>query len=321
MLLYHTAAAQGNWDKETQSALGRIDKGRLYTEISFLSDSICAGRATGTSGNAGAALWICRRFSQAGLLEVTPGYGSHFITPSGACGHNLVGMIPGSYTIPRDRYIVIGAHYDHLGTLEGKLYPGADANASGTAVLTTLAEMFGLMKEQGKVYDSNLIFVAFDAKEMGMSGSESLWKLIEYGLLKDPVSGESISKDKISLMVNIDQIGSSLSPIRSGRKDYMLMLGNDSIDKDSRMNITACNLLHDIGLDLCLSYYGSKTFTDVFYRLYDQRVFVDNGIPAVFFTSGITMNTNKTRDTAENLDYQVLPKRIELIYHWIESML
>ena len=87
------------------------------------------------------------------------------------------------------------------------------------------------------------------------------------------------------------------------------------------MNITACNLLHDIGLDLCLSYYGSKTFTDVFYRLSDQRVFVDNGIPAVFFTSGITMNTNKTRDTAENLDYQVLPKRIELIYHWIESML
>ena len=166
-----------------------------------------------------------------------------------------------------------------------------------------------------------LFLKAFDAKEMGMSGSESLWKLIEYGLLKDPVSGESISKDKISLMVNLDQLGSSLAPITRGRGDYLLMLGNESLPKDKRFNLEACNMMHDIGLDLCLSYYGSKTFTDVFYRLSDQRVFVDNGIPAVFFTSGITMNTNKTRDTAENLDYQVLPKRIELIYHWIESML
>ena len=53
----------------------------------------------------------------------------------------------------------------------------------------------------------------------------------------------------------------------------------------------------------------------------DQRVFVDNGIPAVFFTSGITMNTNKTRDTAENLNFEVLHKRIRLIYHWLESMI
>ena len=77
----------------------------------------------------------------------------------------------------------------------------------------------------------------------------------------------------------------------------------------------------ETGLDLCLSYYGSKTFTEVFYKLSDQKVFVENRIPAVFFTSGITMNNNKTRDTAETLDYEVLKKRVSLIYHWIESML
>ena len=100
-----------------------------------------------------------------------------------------------------------------------------------------------------------------------------------------------------------------------------VVLGNDSLPKDKRMNLEVCNMMHDINLDLCFSYYGSKAFTEVFYRLSDQRVFVDNRIPAVFFTSGITMNTNKTRDTAENLNFEVLHKRIRLIYHWLESMI
>ena len=154
-----------------------------------------------------------------------------------------------------------------------------------------------------------------------MAGSEALWKLIDYGMLKDPVSGTVVTKDKIELMVNIDQIGSTLSPVHRDRSDYLIMLGNDSLPKDKRMNLEVSNYMHDINLDLCLSYYGSDTFTRVFYRLSDQKVFVDNGIPAVLFTSGITMNTNKTRDTAASLDMNVLKKRVTLIYHWLESML
>ena len=73
----------------------------------------------------------------------------------------------------------------------------------------------------------------------------------------------------------------------------------------------------DIGLD----YYGSQNFTDIFYRLSDQRVFVDNKKPAVLFTSGITMNNNKTWDRTENLNLEIYHKRINLMYHWIEKML
>ena len=101
----------------------------------------------------------------------------------------------------------------------------------------------------------------------------------------------------------------------------MLMLGNESLPKKKRANLEACNTSSGSNLDLCMSYYGSKTFTEVFYRLSDQKVFAEDRIPAVFFTSGITMNNNKTRDTAETLDYEVLKKRVNLIYHWIESML
>ena len=76
-----------------------------------------------------------------------------------------------------------------------------------------------------------------------------------------------------------------------------------------------------IDMEIDLTYYGSRNFTQMFYRLSDQRTFIDNGIPAVLFTSGITMNTNKTRDTEDTIDYEILQKRIFLIYHWLDKML
>ena len=321
LLVSQISAGRGTWNGERSKAIAQMTEESLFREISFLSDTLCKGRATGTVGNVDVAFWIKRKFEQAGLKCFGSSYGSHFITPTGAHAHNVIGMLPGALTMPRDRYVIVGAHFDHLGELNGSVYPGADANASGTVAMTSLADIFGAMREMGKVYDSNILFVAFDAKEMNMAGSDALWKLIDYGMLKDPVSGAAVSRDKIELMVNIDQIGSTLSPVTKGRSDYLIMLGTESLPKGKRMNLEVCNGLHDINLDICLSYYGSETFTRVFYRLSDQKVFVDNGIPAVLFTSGITMNTNKTRDTAASLDMNVLRKRITLIYHWLESML
>ena len=75
--------------------------------------------------------------------------------------------------------------------------------------------------------------------------------------------------------------------------------------------------MYDIGLDLGFTYYGSANFTKLFYRLSDQKVFVDNRIPSILFTSGITMNNNKPRDKASTLNMEVLHKRIYLIYHWL----
>ena len=74
-------------------------------------------------------------------------------------------------------------------------------------------------------------------------------------------------------------------------------------------------------LELSETYYGSTKFTDIFYGISDQKIFADNGIPAVFFTSGITLNTFKTYDTVETLDLDVLRKRIILIFHWAEKLL
>ena len=208
-----------------------------------------------------------------------------------------------------------------VGQLNRITYPGADANASGTAALLSLAEMLSEYKDGGRTHDSNVIFVAFDAKEMNMAGSRKLWDMIAGGELKDPVSGKKITKDKIAFMVNIDQIGSSLSPLNDGRKDYMIMLGKHSLKPAERELLAYCNRSTGLHMDIDYTYYGSQDFTRIFYRLSDQRVFVDNHIPAVVFTSGITMNTNKTWDTPENMDMEVFKKRISLIYHWIDMMM
>lgn len=99
------------------------------------------------------------------------------------------------------------------------------------------------------------------------------------------------------------------------------MLGNDSLKPIKRDMLRICNRTYAIDMEIDYTYYGSKSFTQMFYRLSDQRVFVDNGIPSVLFTSGITMNTNKTYDSPETIDTEILRKRIFLIYHWLDRML
>jgi hypothetical protein len=314
-------SAQNTMIREHQSARRLVTCSILDGRIEHLCDSLCEGRGSGQRGGGIAALWLQREFERIGLMRMSGGYAHAVKLGDGKYGRNIIGMLPGSKTTTRDRYVIVGAHYDHLGTLDGKMYPGADANASGTAALLSLAEMLSEYKDGGKAHDSNVIFVAFDAKEHDMAGSKALWRMIENGQLRDPQSGKTINKDQISLMVNIDQIGCSLSPLASGRKDYIIMLGNESLKPIKRDMLRICNRMFAIDMEIDLTYYGSKNFTRMFYRLSDQRVFVDNGIPAVFFTSGITMNTNKTRDNAQTIDTEILRKRIFLIYHWLEKML
>lgn len=312
---------QGSSGYEFSAARNLIWEHKLYRHIEFLSDTLCQGRATGTRGSIEAAFWIEREFRDAGLLKFDGTYTKRFFAGKGLLGRNVIGFLPGSIKTPKDRYIIVGAHFDHIGQLNRVTYPGADANASGTVALTSLAEMFSMLRTLGRGFDSNIIFVAFDAKEMSMAGSEAFWKMINNHELTDPVSGDAITPDKIRLMVNIDQIGSSLSPLTKGRNDYMIMLGRHSLKPFEREVLDFCNRSSGLHMDIDYTYYGSRNFTEIFYRLSDQRVFIDNRIPSVLFTSGITMNTNRTIDTAETLDYEIFKKRIYLIFEWIGKML
>lgn len=313
--------AQNSWMKMHVPARNIITAERLGMQVGFLSDSLCQGRGLGTPGGTEAAAWVARKFEEIGLVKMGDTWTKSFTAGGNLIGRNVIGMLPGSSKELNDRYIIVGAHFDHLGILDGKIYHGADANASGTVAMTSIAEMLTVTRSIGRNYRHNIIFIGFDGKEMSMAGSEAIWNLIRRGELKDPQSGKTITKDKIAFMVNIDQIGSTLEPINEGRKDFLIMLGGSSFRHSYDNLLVTCNSMYETDLDLGFTYYGSENFTKMFYRLSDQRVFVDNRIPAILFTSGITMNTNKTWDKAGTLDMDVLKKRIYLIYHWIEKML
>lgn len=320
-LISHETGAQNAMSREHLPAKQLVSESRLFHQISFLSDTLCNGRGFGTRGGIEAAFWLERQFRRIGLLKLGESYSKKIFDDNGKVGRNMMGMLPGSKCTGRDKYIIVGAHYDHLGKIGDNVFPGADANASGVVAMLNLAEMLSALKDSDKTHSQNIIFIAFDGKEQNMLGSTTFWKMIQNGELKDPQTGKTITKDKITLMVNIDQIGSILSPLKSGRKDYLIMLGTSSLESSKRGLLKKCNTQYATDLEIDLTYYGSANFTKTFYKLSDQRIFIENGIPAVLFTSGITMNTYKTWDTAETLDMAILKKRIFLIYHWIDHMI
>ena len=306
-----TLAAGGN--AAAQNTRNAFSESALRSKVEFLSDSLCAGRGMGTRGGSEAAFWLLRQFS---ALNLTPiGHFAHSFTMSDKVGHNIIGSIPGRRS---GKYIIVMAHYDNLGTLDGKLYPGADSNASGVAALLSLAQAFSHSYKASGQCDHTLIFAALDGRQANMAGAGALCRELLDSKLKDPRTGFIINKEDIVQVVNLDIVGSCLAPLDAKRPDYLIMLGGKSYQNDL---LSFINRSQDIGLDLGFDYYGSRDFTELFYKkICDQRPFIENGIPAVLFTSGITLRTNRTDDVASSLDYSVLRRRIELIYHWISML-
>ncbi len=263
---------------------------RLSEEVGFLADSLQAGRGFGAAGNQSAAFYLLRQLRAAGLRTTVQSFSA-----GGRNGHNVVAVTPGWFR----RYIVVGAYFDGLGTLEGRMYPGADSNGSGVAALVSLARRLPECCH-GEV---GIVFVAFDGHNADLSGSRAF--LERYG-----------REMPISLMVNLDILGSCQAPLRKSRPDYLIALGGERY----RLSLEAAN--RGPRLDLGYDYYGSAAFTELFYRrVSDQRWFLEAGIPAVMFTSGITMDTNKPGDVAALLDYALLERRVLLIETWLRGLL
>ena len=274
--------------------------------MTWLADDMNEGRATGTVSGQRVMRYISYMFGQYGL---EPFFGESFLQPFYADtlirtkGRNVVGMVR-SYT-PSDEYVLITAHYDHLGILHGNIYNGADDNASGVTVLLNLAEMFGTMRKNKYGPDKNIIFAALDAKELNMAGSKAL---VDSLLLKG-------TDDSIICAINIDQIGTVLEPVHEADTSFVIVLGEEDLRRQDRGLIDICNREYALGLDIDHTFYGSENFTKVVYQLSDQIVFHRAGIPALVFTSGFHRHTYKTTDDPDIISYPVMKKRTLLIFY------
>ena len=118
---------------------------RLRNHIEYLTSEELAGRKAGTPEGYLAGDYVREHFSRLGLLTFERADYFHNFATTWESGvfRNVVGRIEGKES---DSYIVIGAHYDHLGVKKGEIYHGADDNASGTAALLEVAR---LIKESG----------------------------------------------------------------------------------------------------------------------------------------------------------------------------
>ena len=312
------AGAQGiHYSISPLNAEHVLKEAHLRQSVDFLTREENGGRAFGSEGGGQAAGWLADSFREMGLQPLGGTRLHSFFTAAGV-GRNVIGFLSG--TAWPTRYVVVLAHFDNIGFLGDAYYPGADSNASGVAALLELGRMFRQMQACKKTYGHGLILVALDGKEKDLAGAQALWNALSQGRLTDPVSGNPIYASQISLVVNLDQLGSTLAPLTKGNPNYLMMLSDDF--PQGRSILESVNRVQHIGLELSFDYYGSKDFTKLFYRrISDQSVFLEHGIPAVMFTSGITYNNNKPEDNAASLDYGVLRKRVQLIFYWLDKVL
>jgi hypothetical protein len=172
-----------------------IDTQQLITDIRVLAADTMEGRATGTPGSERAQRYLLRRFAEIGLTPFGAGYEQPFdFVPRGGTeqqrGVNIVGFIPG--TDHPDHYIVVTAHYDHLGIRDGRIYHGADDNASGTAALLALARHFRELPPR-----HSMIFAALDAEEVGLRGARAF------------VATPPVPQQAILFNINMDMVSRS----------------------------------------------------------------------------------------------------------------
>ena len=247
---------------------------RLTRHVYFLASDSLQGRDAGTIYADKAARYIVQQFEEIG---VDPYYKEGFYQPFEKYGtttfKNIVGIIPGNDPVLKDEYIIIGAHYDHLGVKNDKIYNGADDNASGTA---TIIEMARILKARQSQLKRSVIVVAFDAEEDGLWGSNYL--------------SEQLDLSKIKLMMSVDMVGW----LHEGKT---LRLHGAATVKDGKkvLQEEAKKMYMDVTIhDFETSVFGAT----------DTQGFAKKGVPTLYVTTGLKSPYHKPEDDAELIDYQ-----------------
>lgn len=170
-----------------RQAVVALDSVRLLTTLSVLAHDSMEGRAAGTPGAARARRFLMARLEEAGIEPLGADVEVPFELPEGrGTGVNLVALLPGAVPSP---YIVLSAHYDHVGIRDGQIHNGADDNASGTAVALEIARVL-----QSEPTRHPVILALFDAEEGGLRGARQF------------VAEPPVPLAEIALNVNLDMV-------------------------------------------------------------------------------------------------------------------
>lgn len=273
----------------------------LKNSVSVLTADSLKGRKSGGEYEKKTADYISKILTQNGVELLYPAEGQDFSFISGKgdtiYSRNIVGIFEGYDTLLKNEYIVIGAHYDHLGSyimnVNGKdslqIFRGADDNASGVACMLALAKMASAQKY---LFKRSLLFVAFGAEENGMTGS---WYFVNraFGHMS-----------KVNYMVNLDMVG------RSSGDNYLRAY---TVVPDVNLN-EFFNLMSDKTYKVYPKVYNSDYFPS------DHQPFASAGIPVTLFTTGIHNDYHTVRDTPEKLDFDQMESVCEYIFDLLRAV-
>lgn len=266
---------------------------RLVKHLYTLAADSLQGRKAGTDDGRRAAEYIKRQWQQMDMM-LKPLWDDDYSMPfeqqtplssqSNFC--NLVAVIEGNDPALKDEYIVVGAHYDHVGVKDGKIYNGADDNASGSACVIEVARQ--LLAHQ-KELKRSVIICAFDAEELGLFGSKALVKVLK--------SRNMI--DKVKLMLSVDMVGWY-------QTNGSLVLQGSGTVKESKSMFAP----EKLGVDINVKF---KPFENSLFTATDTEPFAEAGVPTLAVTTGLKSPYHKPEDDADLIDYEGLDRITDYI--------
>ena len=283
-----------------QTISEKFVKQHIYT----LSNDSMQGRKAGTEGIEKAAKYIESEFKRIGLKSFNSDsfrQEFQFINPKSLNTElltlsNVIGLLEGSEM--KNEYVIISAHYDHLGEKDvgdgDLIFNGANDNASGVAAVLMLAEYF----KKANINKRSLLFVAFTAEEMGLVGSNYF--------------GKTISPDSIIAGINIEMIGKE-SPF-GPNSAWLTGFERSNFGAIIQKNLSDSNY---------------KLYPDPYkvYRLFfrsDNASLARLGIPAhTFSTSPMDkdLDYHKVTDEARTLNIETITQTIKAIAIGTESII
>ena len=221
----------------------------------------------------------------------------------GYVARNVIARIEGSNPELEDEAIIVGAHYDHDGEDNGRIWNGADDDASGTTALLELAEALSGGDRPGR----SVLLSAWAGEEKGMLGSRHY--------VQDPV----VPIEDTVAMFQLDMIGrneehgpnESEGFLRERASDNgnMINLLGSVFSPDMRAVVEGANA--GVGLELRFRYdYGAQNLI----RRSDHWSFLSARIPALFVFGGLHPDYHTPNDTADKINYEKLERVVRLVY-------
>lgn len=292
------AIAPGEPDRLQSDGSEFTDSTKVREILSFLASDELQGRDSGSEGIEAAARYIENVFEENGLKPFYTSFRDTLLNYN-LPAYNLVAMVPGTDEELADEFIVIGAHYDHVGII-GKgpgdvIANGANDNASGTAVVLEIARYFGTAKTNKR----SLLFALFTAEEKGLLGSVHLSKCLKE------------NDFNMVAMLNFEMIGVPMT-----HNEYLLYLTGYN-----RSNLA----------EFCNEYAGEKLVGflpqakeyQLFQRSDNYPFHKDFTVPSQTFCSFDFTNYDyyhKVEDEAFRLDYPHMAKVINKMIPVIEKL-